>query len=66
MESVNNSVKIDRHACLAADAVMLSGGNLTSAERTRAAIRAYLMAVGQSTFAPYQLAAEAIAQETGQ
>lgn len=65
MESVNNDVTVDRHACAAADAAMMIGGALTSAERTRAAIRAYLMAQGRTEFAPFQLAAEAIALETG-
>lgn len=65
MEPLNQDVTVDQNACAAADAVMMTGSALTSAERTRAAIRAYLMAQGRTEFAPFQLAAEAIALETG-
>lgn len=60
---MSTKIHLEETAMSAADAVFLTPNNLTRAQQTRAAVRAYLMASGQSMVAPFQVAAEAIEQE---
>lgn len=61
---MSTPIELDEMGMSAADAVMLTPADITAAARTRAAVRAYLMASGESMVAPFQVAAEAIAVET--
>lgn len=61
---MSTKIHLDETAMSAADAVFLTSNNLTRAQQTRAAVRAYLMASGRSVIAPFQIAAEAIEQES--
>ena len=61
---MSKTIHLHEVAMSAADAVFLTPSNLSRAKQTRAAVRAYLMASGESVVAPFQVAAEAIAIET--
>lgn len=61
---MSNPIELDDMGMSAADAVMMTPADITPAVRTRAAVRAYLMAAHKSMVAPFQVAAEAIALET--
>lgn len=61
---MTEKIELDEMGMSAADAVFLAPNDLTPAKKTRAAVRAYLMASDQSMVSPFQIAADAIEQET--